>query len=105
MLYIIGCAVAAISVAAYLLSEGDTVSSYGQRRTASNMFLLLFALLSLALTVGGRIACFIGCVCMALKFLGVDPVAGWTWMQTLMPFIGGLVAIVLGIIITEGLKD
>lgn len=105
--YVIGAVVATLLVAAFLLRDSDTSSGrLGYRRSGDGLmavFETLFILLILLLIWGGGIAEFVGCVCIVLKLLTVEPVASWSWFEACLPLIGGVVAQLAGLIIREAL--
>jgi len=105
--WILGGIVAACAVAGMLLSEsGDSSRSYRSNSMGdgfATMFKSLFAVLLLVLIWGGGFAEFVGCVCIVLKLLSVEPVASWTWLEAFLPILGGIVAQFIGVLIAGAL--
>lgn len=102
--WIIGAVVAAFVVAGLLLSESDGSGKKGSAVDGvASIFGVLLAIAVLALVWGGGVAWFVGCVCLVLKLLGVEPVASWTWFQAFLPLVGGFVAQITGLVVREAL--
>lgn len=106
--WIIGAVVAAFVVAGLLLSESGGSTSYRRRGAGDGLMAVFGVLLGLLLLVmiwGGGIAEFVGCVCIVLKLLAVEPVASWTWMQAFLPLVGGFVVQFVGLVISAAISE
>jgi hypothetical protein len=105
--WIVGAIVAAFVVAGLLLSESGGSTSYHRRGAGDRLmavFGVLLAVVLIAMVWGGGIAEFVGCVCIVLKLLAVEPVASWTWLEVFLPLIGGVVVQYVGTIVAAAVS-
>lgn len=99
---IIAAVVAVFVVVGFLMADWDGPRSSG--KVTQYTFASFILIVLIALLWGGGIASFVGCVCVVLKLLGVEPVNSWTWFQAFLPLIGGIVAEFIGLMIKEALR-
>ena len=106
--YIIGAVVATLLLAAFLLRDSDPrsrrYSGGGFASVFSTMFEVTLAVVLFLMIWGGGVMELAGCVCILLKLLAVEPVVGWTWLQALLPLIGGVVVQCSGLLIASAIK-